>query len=337
MATRQHHQAETTRGPERHAAGPTTDEQVADWVRALGVPGFIDLHVHFMPDSVQQKVWDYFDALPEHGEHAWPITYRGSEQARLDRLRHLGVTAFTTLNYAHRPGMADWLNEYSARMAAAHPDVIPSGTFHAEPDAGAVVARALAHGAEVFKVHLAVGGFDPLGPELTPAWEQLVETRTPTVIHCGSGPHGGAHTGPAPIRALLARHPDLVLVIAHAGLPEYQQFADLALEHPGVHLDTTMVATDYMNALFPMPPDYPRTLARLDGKVVLGTDFPSIPYSYAHQLQALAGLGLGANWLADALWHTPNRLLRRNAMEGPVPAEGSTGGTGEVSTRRPAP
>ena len=85
----------------------------------------------------------------------------------------------------------------------------------------------------------------------------------------------------------MRRHPDLVLVIAHAGLPDYRAFADLAAANRNVHLDTTMVGTDYMERIAPLPADWLAILADLPGKVVLGTDFPTIPYAYSHQLAVL--------------------------------------------------
>jgi hypothetical protein len=85
--------------------------------------------------------------------------------------------------------------------------------------------------------------------------------------------------------------------------------ADLAEAHDGVHLDTTMAGTDFTNRLTPMPADYPGRLAGLRDKVVLGSDFPAVPYPYAHQLQALARLGLGDDWLRAVLWTNGARLL----------------------------
>ena len=41
--------------------GTGGDDEVADWVRDLGLPGIVDLHVHFLPESVLRKVWAYFD------------------------------------------------------------------------------------------------------------------------------------------------------------------------------------------------------------------------------------------------------------------------------------
>ena len=38
-------------------------------------------------------------------------------------------------------------------------------------------------------------------------------------------------------------------------------------------------------------------------------DFPTIPYPYAHQLEGLARLDLGDDWLRDVCWHNGHRLF----------------------------
>jgi predicted TIM-barrel fold metal-dependent hydrolase len=205
--------------------------------------------------------------------------------------------------------MAAWLNDWSRTFAERRPQVVPSATFYPEPEAPAYVAEALAAGARIFKVHVQVGGFDPRDRLLDPVWERLEETGTPVVIHCGSGPLAGEHTGPAPMTGLLERHPRLQLVIAHLGMPEYREFLDLAERFERVHLDTTMFATDFTEALMPFDrADLPRLVA-LQDKVLLGSDFPSIPYAYAHQLAALHRLDLGEDWLRAVLWHNGARLF----------------------------
>jgi predicted TIM-barrel fold metal-dependent hydrolase len=205
--------------------------------------------------------------------------------------------------------MATWLNDWSAEFAAAHTGVLQSATFYPEPEAPAYVAEALDRGARIFKVHVQVGDFDPRHRLLDPVWARLEETGTPVVIHCGSGPLAGEYTGPAPMAGLLERHPRLQLVIAHLGMPEYPAFLDLAERYERVHLDTTMFATDFTERLMPFDPaDRPR-LAALRDKVLLGTDFPSIPYPYAHQLAALHRLDLGEEWLRAVLWENGARLF----------------------------
>jgi predicted TIM-barrel fold metal-dependent hydrolase len=94
-------------------------------------------------------------------------------------------------------------------------------------------------------------------------------------------------------------------------VPEYAEFVALAERYPRVHLDTTMALTDFLEAVAP----YPRELLPrlrdlgLSGRVLLGSDFPNIPYPYAHQLEALARLDLGDTWLRAVCWDNGAALL----------------------------
>jgi predicted TIM-barrel fold metal-dependent hydrolase len=288
---------------------PVDDADVPRYWGELGLPGLVDVHVHFLPDRVQAKVWKFFEDAESHYGTAWPVQYPVPAEDRLAILQKLGVRAFPTLPYPHRPGMAAWLNDWSAEFAAGRSQVLKSATFYPEPEAPAYVAEALERGVRIFKVHVQVGDFDPRHPALDAVWGRLEETGTPVVIHCGSGPRHGRHTGPDPVHGLLERYPRLQLVIAHLGMPEYREFLDLAERSERVHLDTTMFATDFTERLMPFDPaDLPR-LAALKDKVLLGTDFPSIPYPYAHQLAALHRLGLGEEWLRAVLWANGARLF----------------------------
>jgi predicted TIM-barrel fold metal-dependent hydrolase len=289
--------------------GPATDADVPAYVAALGLPGLADVHVHFLPDAMQRKVWDYFDEAETHYGTPWPVTYRSDEETRLATLRTLGLRAIPALVYAHKPGMAQWLNAWCADFARTVPDAVHCATFYPEPGVGDLVAAALDDGARLFKMHVQVGDFTPDDERLDPAWARLERARVPVVIHAGSAPIRGTHTGPDAVREVLRRHPDLVLVVAHLGMPEYHEFADLADEFAGVHLDTTMSGTDFTNRFAPFPHGYVERLATLRDRVVLGSDFPSIPYPYAHQLDALARLGLGDEWMRAVLWHNGAGLL----------------------------
>jgi predicted TIM-barrel fold metal-dependent hydrolase len=158
-------------------------------------------------------------------------------------------------------------------------------------------------------VHVQVGDFDVTDPLLYEVWGLLAEAGTPVVIHAGSGPVPNAHTGPDPVHAVLDAHPRLTVVVAHAGAPEYAEFLDLAERFERVHLDTTMAFTDFFEAEAPYPRDLVPRLADLGEKVLLGSDFPSIPYPYLHQLEALERLGLGDDWLRRVCWHNARGLL----------------------------
>ena len=106
-----------------------------------------------------------------------------------------------------------------------------------------------------------------------------------------------------PVADLLRSHPRLALVIAHLGAPEYAEFLGLAEAYERVRLDTTMVFTPFFDELgAAFPADLVPRLRDLQPKVLLGSDFPNIPYPYAEQLDGLARLDLGDDWLRAVCW-----------------------------------
>ena len=276
----------------------------------LGLPGLFDAHTHFLPPRVMAKVRREFDSAGPLIGSAWPLEYRGTDDELVSALRGFGVRRFSALPYAHRPGMAEFLNDWAFRFADRTPECLRSATFYPEPDAAAYVSRRIDAGAEIFKVHLQVGGFDIRDELLDEVWGVLEDAGTPVVLHAGSGPVGTPYTGPGPVADLLRAHPRLALVIAHLGAPEYAEFLDLTATYEGVYADTTMVFTPFFDRLgAAFPPDLVPRLRDLQPKILLGSDFPHIPYPYAEQLTALAGLGLGDDWLRDVCWHNGVRLF----------------------------
>ena len=284
-----------------------TDDEIPGFLEGLGIPGIVDAHVHFLPDSVQEAVWRWFDRLSP----PWPVTYRSPAPARLATLARLGVRHHTALAYAHRPGMLRFLNDHTLGLAAAEKAVIPTFTIYPEPGVGAEPARCLAAGGRCVKVHLQVGGFDTTAPRLDEAWARLEEAGTPIVLHAGAVADGSGNEqwcGPEPVRRLLGRFPGLQLVIAHLGAPDHDAFVALAEAHPGVWLDTAMVFTD-PPYLGPAPLHLVQRVARLGDQIVFGSDFPTIPHAFAAQVSGLAALGLGETWLRQVLWDNGMRLF----------------------------
>jgi predicted TIM-barrel fold metal-dependent hydrolase len=294
---------------------PMLDGDVPRWWEELGLPGLIDIHTHFLPERMLRRVWAHFDDAGPLIGRPWPITYRWDEEHRLARLRELGLRHFTALTYAHRPGMAADLTDFALELAAAEPDCVPSATFYPEDGVLEQVRSALERGARVFKIHAQVGGFDLREPILDPVWGLLAEAGVPVVVHVGSGPVPRAgFTGPDKLEGVMLRHPGLTAVVAHLGAPEYAEFLALAERYPRLHLDTTMVFTDFFEAAAPFPRELLPRLAELPERIVLGSDFPNIPYPYAHQLESLERLrdmapGLDDEWLRAVCWFNGKRLL----------------------------
>lgn len=309
-------------GPHRLSKGAQINETdlppdsvaESDAVRAiwtdLALPGLIDVHTHFMPKQVMDKVWGYFDSAgPLTGRH-WPITYRTDEHDRVATLRRFGVRGFTSLIYPHKPDMAAWLNQWAAQFASATPECLHTATFYPESGAVDYVAAALRDGAQVFKAHIQVGAYDPNDPLLDDVWALLEQAGVPVVIHCGSGPMAGAHTGPGPVTELLNRYPRLALIIAHMGMPEYREFLDICARFERVRLDTTIAFTAFAEATMPFPPElYPR-LREMGGRILFGSDFPNIPHGYLAAVRAITGLpGVDDDWLRGVFYGNAAQLF----------------------------
>ncbi|GGK34714.1 amidohydrolase family protein [Nocardia camponoti] len=284
-----------------------TAAYLADVRDRLDLPGIVDIHTHFMPDQVMRKVWAYFDSAGPLTGRPWPITYRDDEQVRLKTLRDFGVRAFTSLVYPHKPGMAEWLNSWTADFAARTPGCLHTATLFPEPDAPRYVTEAIDAGARIFKVHIQVGAYSPEDPLLDPVWQILADRDVPALIHCGSGPAPGEFTGPAPVARVLERFPNLRLIIAHMGTPEYSAFLDIADRFPRTYFDTTMVFTRFSEADAPFPTTERDRLVRMGDRILFGSDFPNIPYDYGEAVNALERLDLGDDWV--------RKVLSTNAVE----------------------
>jgi len=268
---------------------------------ALGLDGYLDAHTHWFPDSVNAKIWAYFDA------HYWPVTYRDTTERRVERLRGNGARRFTTLTYAHRPGMAEWLNGWTLEFCGRVPEAIACATFYPEPQAAAYVRRAIERdGVRGFKIHTRVGGFDPSGAGLAGVFEQIEAAALPVVLHVGDAPDAGPFTVPAVVDRLLARHPALRLVIAHMGSSQFGHYLSLAERHPTVALDTTMVFTGF-RACDPFPAALVPRLEAVSDRILFGSDFPTIPYPVSHAVLSLLDLPLSDAAKRRLLWDNAAR------------------------------
>ena len=129
----------------------------------------------------------------------------------------------------------------------------------------------------MFKVHVQVGAFHLDDPLLDDVWARLEDSGTPIVVHAGSGPVPNDFTGPAPLERVLTRWPRLAVVVAHLGAPEYEEFLTLAERFERVHLDTTMVFTDFFEEMSTYPRSLLPRLADLRRQGAAGQRLPDDP------------------------------------------------------------
>lgn len=287
------------------AVSPRDDGRVAHrpLLNELGLDGLIDAHSHWFPDPVMRKIWRYFD------QHYWPITYRQLTEGRLEWVRHNRIKRFTTLNYAHRPLMAEWLNEWTAEFARKTPEAIAMGTFFHEPGVERVVRRCIEeYRFKGFKLHLRVSDMDPTHRTLAPAFEQVEAAGLPVILHAGSAPDPGRFTAPRFIRGLLDAFPRLKVVVAHMGAWDWEEYISLAEQRETLYLDTTMVFVGFQ-AVDPMPAAMFPRLEAIAAKILFGTDFPNIPYPISHAVEGIGRLPLSKQAKRSILYDNAVRLF----------------------------
>jgi predicted TIM-barrel fold metal-dependent hydrolase len=286
---------------------PEADDDLPACWAALGLPGIVDVHVHLMPDRLQRRVWEYFDEAGPLLGRPWPVEYKDDLTRRVGRLREMGVQAFTGLLYPHKPGMAEGLNDWAAEFAVRTPGCLHTATFFPEPGVDSYVRTAIDAGARVFKAHVQVGRYDPRDPILEGVWGLLAETGIPVVVHAGSGPTATEFTGPGPFGDVMARHPRLPAIIAHLGMPEFDGFFDLAARYSEVRMDCSGVFTAFGDSGWPFPYAEGRArLVDLGDRILFGSDYPTMPNTYATQVAAVVRLDLGDDWLRG--------VFRENAL-----------------------
>ena len=209
---------------------------------------------------------------------------------------------------AHRVG---------TEFAAHTPGPSRPATLFPEPGVAEYLGAAVAAGARVVKVHVQVGGFDPRDPLLRPAWGLLAEAGAPASCTAAAARcrartpawsvRRGAGRAPAPDRGARPR-----------GAPEFGAAFDLAAP-----LRARLPRHDdgrgpVQPAGRPAPARLAARLVDVADRVVLGTDFPNIPYPYAEQVRAIAGWAaaddrLGEPFLRSVLHDAPARLLGETA------------------------
>jgi predicted TIM-barrel fold metal-dependent hydrolase len=251
----------------------------------------VDAHVHLFPDRLAQAIRDWFD------QHAWSIVHTQGVSDALSALLAAGADRAVVLPYVHKPGIARALNDFTAQLAARHPQILPCCTvFPGEEGDERILDEALSGVFRGVKIHCHVMKMAPDDPRLDPVWRASARFRKPVVIHCGPEPAVEGYgvdtrsvSGADKLRRALDRHPGAVVVVPHLGVDQSSQFEAMLADYPDLYLDTTMAISGY----FPYQPDLD-IVRRNPGRILFGTDFPNLPYEWERELKVLRGLKLPA-------------------------------------------
>ena len=148
---------------------------------------------------------------------------------------------------------------------------------------------------------------------LDPIYDELAARNRFLLVHVGPIPWVyKEREGYARVKAVLERHPNLTVVVAHFGVPDTLDYFELMSTYLNLYLDTTMVFA---------PSSPMRTnVAAVDAieanptRVLYGTDFPNIPHDYLAESRGIEALGLRASTLGAVLHDNAERLLKNAGL-----------------------
>ncbi len=264
---------------------------------ADSLPSVIDAHVHLFPDELFAAIWAWFD------QYAWPIRYKLNSLQVIEFLVSRGIDRIVGLHYAHRPGVARYLNLYMASLCKSCPQLIGTATiFPGEKNAAEILKHGFQLGLAGVKLHSHVQFFSMDSPEMHEIYEICSEYEKPLIIHVGREPKSPVFDykrdpyeicGAEKVEPVLKQYPDLKVLVPHLGADEYEAFSNLINDYDNLWLDIAMVMADYL------PDTNPPRLSgmRLD-RVWYGTDFPHIPYAWDRELNRLCSMGFPESDLA---------------------------------------
>jgi predicted TIM-barrel fold metal-dependent hydrolase len=248
----------------------------------------IDVHTHLHPPRLFAAIRRWFAE-----RSPWDLSGQPTEPRAVARvIREHGVERFAFCSYAHKPAMAADLNAWLVATAQdLGAGAIPLATVHVEDrDPGGDMRDAMRAGCAGLKVHEDVQRFGLDDPRLSAALDVVAAGEGFVLVHVGHIPWStDTNDGPRRVARVLEAHPALRVVVAHFGAPDQQRYLELARSEPRLFLDTTM-------AFAPESPMYVGAtradVERAPRQIVLGTDWPNMPYAYDGELRGLRALDL---------------------------------------------
>ncbi|MFX1237199.1 MAG: amidohydrolase family protein, partial [Promethearchaeota archaeon] len=231
------------------------------------------------------------------------------------KLKSFNVESFTTHNYAHKKGVAEFINEWTCQFANKYKNAIPFGCFWPE-DSNRVeyVARLFEqHDFHGIKIQPLVQNFYPDDVRMKPIYDLILEKGKWLCIHAGTAPYRNQYVGYKNFIKLIKKYPDMNVIVAHKGAFEYKKFLSLLNAHDNYCLDTTMIYIPN-NIFFEREWIRPKAeeLLSYQERILFGTDFPNIPYDYESTTRGLLDMNLPRTFYDKIFYRNAKTIFNLN-------------------------
>jgi predicted TIM-barrel fold metal-dependent hydrolase len=246
----------------------------------------IDLHCYPNTEPWIRCQGPYVEALAKYWNRAW--TWKQEDEV-VAEFAAAGVEAvLVALDLETTTGTPPCSNDYVRAMQQRHPGRIIHSWGAVDPFKGEIARQQATHAiAELgmlgFHFHPIMGHFAVNDRRFYPLFEVINALKVPVMIDVGTtgmgaGMPGGLgakirHAHPACIDELAADFPDLTIIAAHPGWPWVDEMTAVALHKGNVFWEMSGWAPKYFPAQLKVD-----IRARLQDKVMFGSDYPSLPY-----------------------------------------------------------
>jgi uncharacterized protein len=165
----------------------------------------------------------------------------------------------------------------------------------------------IARGARGLKLYPSYQFFYPNERRVYPIYEVCQAAGIPLLLHIGSSVMPGTrlkYCDPIHLDDVAVDFPRLNIVMAHGGRGYwYDACAFMVAHFPNVYIDVTGLVPSRLLEHFPQ-------LEKQATKFIFGSDWPAMPKSVRHNVDAIGALGLSAGALQAILFQNAARLLR---------------------------
>lgn len=276
---------------------------------------YIDMHAHFFPPQIFKAIWDFFEAPDKQGNaQGWPIKYKLSIEELVHFLESQNVKAYTTYNYAHKEGIADYINEWTNNFIKEHTNAIPFGCVWPEDKDRVEYIRKIFEDYDFYgiKIQLLVQNFYPDDERMRDIYDLIVDMGKWIVFHAGTAPYHNQYVGYKNFVRFINKYPNMNIIVAHLGSFENNKFFNLLDKFENLFLDTAMVyVPDDLFRKWKQKFKLPGTekLLSYQNRILYGSDFPNIPYDYEFSTKGLLELNLPKKFYDNIFYNNAKRIF----------------------------
>jgi len=269
----------------------------------------IDFHVHLFPDKLFDAIWTYFEK-----DYGMDVIHRLYANQCIEYLRSKGVGTIVYSNYAHKKGVAPYLNTWNRELLDRTEDVYCFAAFHPDDDNALEKARDIARHPKVlgFKLQLLVQRFYPHDERLYGLYEMAMEMNKRILFHVGTGPVGNKYVGFDNFNKLLKRYPGLPANIAHMGALEFREFFDLLDVHDRLYFDTAFCFLPRAAQMYNLGGDL---LEHYKDRLLYGSDFPNIIFPAEEEIDCLVRMDLSKEFYERVFYTNGRHLISQHSPE----------------------